>query len=107
MGRVAAELSDFVVVTTDNPRSEQPQAIAREITKGMPKDKLKNSLVVLDRQEAIKKAVAKAAEGDIVLLAGKGHETYQVFKDMVQPFDDVEAAKKALIELGHKSLCLQ
>jgi UDP-N-acetylmuramoyl-L-alanyl-D-glutamate--2,6-diaminopimelate ligase len=107
MGRVASELSDIVVVTTDNPRSEDPKAIARQVVDGIEKNRLKRSFVVLDRQLAIKKAIGMAQEGDIVLLAGKGHETYQIFKNMVQPFDDRHVAKKALADLGHTSLCLR
>ena len=101
MGRVANLLSDYVVITTDNPRSEDPAAIAEQITEGIEKDSLKRVFVALDRRQAIKKAIGLAGKGDIVLLAGKGHETYQVFKNMVQPFDDRECAKKILADLGY------
>ena len=62
---------------------------------------------MLDRFEAIKKAIGLAKEGDIVLLAGKGHETYQIFKNMIQPFDDREAAKKVLVSTGYTQACLR
>ena len=101
MGRVVSELSDYVIITTDNPRSEKPQQIIDQIMNGIPKDKLNNLFVILDRYEAIKKAISLAYEGDIVLLAGKGHETYQIFNDIVQPFDDRQAAKKILGQMGY------
>lgn len=96
MARVASELSDYVVITTDNPRTEDPKTIVEEIAAGIPKARGGNFFIVLDRQEAIKKAIGLAKEGDIVLLAGKGHETYQIFKNMIQPFDDREIAKICL-----------
>lgn len=107
MARVASELSDYVVITTDNPRSEDPKIIAEEIAGGIPKNKAGNSFIVLDRQDAIKKAIGLAKEGDIVLLAGKGHETYQIFKNMIQPFDDKEVAKKVLANIGYAQTCLR
>ncbi len=105
MGKVASELSDYVIITTDNPRSESPQDIAEEVIKGVPKNKLDKTYIILDRQEAIKKAISLAEENDTVLLAGKGHETYQIFKNMVQQFDDREIVKKILVETGHTSIC--
>jgi UDP-N-acetylmuramoyl-L-alanyl-D-glutamate--2,6-diaminopimelate ligase len=93
MGRVATELSDFVVITNDNPRSERPQDIIKEIKKGI---KRANFLVVLDRREAIRMAISMAKEGDIVVVAGKGHENYQVLKDRVVHFDDREEVRLCL-----------
>jgi UDP-N-acetylmuramyl-tripeptide synthetase len=107
MGEVASRLSDYVVITTDNPRNEDSAAIAEQITKGIEKNRLGRAFVMLDRRQAIKKAISLAAEGDIVLLAGKGHETYQILKNMIQPFDDREVAKEALSDLGYSSLCLR
>jgi len=107
MARIASELSDYVIITTDNPRGEDPKTIAEEVAAGIPKNKSGNSFVVLDRQEAIKKAISLAKEGDIVLLAGKGHETYQIFKNMIQPFDDREIAKKVLANIGYTQTCLR
>ena len=93
MGKVVTELSDFAVITSDNPRSENPGSIVRDIKKGINK---KNYCVVLDRREAIKKALSQASSGDIVVLAGKGHEGYQVLKDGPVHFDDREEVKKCL-----------
>ncbi|MDD5137246.1 MAG: UDP-N-acetylmuramoyl-L-alanyl-D-glutamate--2,6-diaminopimelate ligase [Candidatus Omnitrophica bacterium] len=93
MGRVASSLSDFCVVTSDNPRSEDPQAIIRDILEGMERD---NYLVEPDRLEAIRHAMGMAKTGDLVLVAGKGHETYQITGDKVVPFDDREAVRKNL-----------
>lgn len=93
MGRAAEESSDWCVVTSDNPRSEDPEAICREITAGMAG---RNHEVVLDRRAAIRRAVAVAEPGDIILLAGKGHETVQEFADGKVPFDDVAEAASAI-----------
>jgi UDP-N-acetylmuramoyl-L-alanyl-D-glutamate--2,6-diaminopimelate ligase len=93
MGRVASGLSDYCVVTSDNPRSEEPEDIAADILRGVKK---KNFSVILDRREAIRHAISAAAEGDIVLVAGKGHENYQIFKDKTLHFDDREIVKACL-----------
>lgn len=93
MGAVVAELADFAVVTSDNPRSEDPMAIIGDITRGIRKD---NYRVVPDRRLAIKEALGMAAEGDAVLIAGKGHEDYQVLKDGRVHFDDREVARECL-----------
>lgn len=87
MGRVVSELADFAVVTSDNPRSEDPQAIINDITRGITGS---NYIVVADRKEAIRKALAMAAADDIILLAGKGHETYQVTRNATIHFDERE-----------------
>ena len=105
MGAVAARLSDLVIVTSDNPRSEDPERIIDEIRRGivMPADRMVSkgqkgtpSLAITDRREAIEKAVRDARPGDLLLIAGKGHEKYQVIGDRTQPFDDVEVARAAL-----------
>jgi UDP-N-acetylmuramoyl-L-alanyl-D-glutamate--2,6-diaminopimelate ligase len=93
MGRVADGLADFSVITSDNPRNEDPRQIAEEIVKGFHSQKYK---VVLDRLEAIKEIVALAKKDDIVVIAGKGHEAYQIFKDRTVPFDDRIEVKKIL-----------
>ncbi len=85
MGKVAGELSDHSIVTTDNPRSEDPQAIMSEITAGFSR---KNFETVVDRTQAIHKALAMARKGEVVLIAGKGHETYQIFKDRTIDYDE-------------------
>lgn len=95
MGAVAGRLSDLVIVTSDNPRSEDPEAIMAEIEVGL-KPTGTPYLMIVDRREAIERAVAEARPGDIVILAGKGHETEQVFADRTIPFDDREVARAAL-----------
>jgi UDP-N-acetylmuramoyl-L-alanyl-D-glutamate--2,6-diaminopimelate ligase len=93
MGKVATELSDYVILTSDNPRSEEPLKIIKDIQRGIRKD---NYCVVPERLKAIKKSLCLARSGDIVVIAGKGHEDYQVIKDRVLYFDDREAVKKCL-----------
>ena len=93
MGRVAAELADEVIVTSDNPRSEDPAAIAAEIVDGLDLE------VELDRRTAIERAIERAEEGNVVLIAGKGHERGQEFADRIVPFDDREVARDALRRL--------
>ncbi len=93
MGRVAAEHSDWCIVTSDNPRSEDPEVICREIAEGLPGG---NHEIIIDRRAAIRRAVTLAAPGDIVLIAGKGHESYQEFADRKVPFDDVAEASSAI-----------
>lgn len=92
MGAIAARLADRVVVTSDNPRSEDPQAIAAEIVAGMPSC----PVVELDRRRAIHEAIAGAARHDIVLVAGKGHEDYQEIAGVRHSFDDAEEVRAAL-----------
>jgi UDP-N-acetylmuramoyl-L-alanyl-D-glutamate--2,6-diaminopimelate ligase len=102
MGAVAARLSDLVIVTSDNPRSEDPERIIAEIRKGivMPPGQRGQagtpSLAIVDRRAAIEKAIRDARAGDLVLIAGKGHEAYQVIGERTLPFDDVEVARAAL-----------
>jgi UDP-N-acetylmuramoyl-L-alanyl-D-glutamate--2,6-diaminopimelate ligase len=101
MGMVAARLSDVVVITSDNPRSEVPQRIIEEIERGIPagtQASTREPVVesVVERADAIERAIAIANTGDVVLIAGKGHEKYQQIGDRVLPFDDGEVAKAAL-----------
>lgn len=91
MGRVASILSDFCLITSDNPRSEDPSVIISQIVSGIEK---KNYEVEPDRSKAIHKALGMASSGDIVLIAGKGHETSQTIGDKVFPFDDREVARQ-------------
>jgi UDP-N-acetylmuramoyl-L-alanyl-D-glutamate--2,6-diaminopimelate ligase len=93
MGRAAEEASDWCIVTSDNPRREDPEAICREITSAL---RGKNHEAITDRRAAIRRAVAMAGPGDIVLIAGKGHEDYQEFADRKIPFDDVAEASAAI-----------
>jgi UDP-N-acetylmuramoyl-L-alanyl-D-glutamate--2,6-diaminopimelate ligase len=96
MGRIAAELADRVVITSDNPRSEKPEDIIAEILAGVPEHKRGKVSVIVDREEAIQNAIHSALPGDMVLIAGKGHEDYQIFADRTIHFDDREVARKAL-----------
>ena len=100
MGAVAGRLSDLIVITSDNPRSEDPSRIIEEIQRGITPDTRKDAgqrlLTIVDRRAAIAKAIELARPGDLVLVAGKGHEKYQVIGDRVLPFDDVAVAREAL-----------
>jgi UDP-N-acetylmuramoyl-L-alanyl-D-glutamate--2,6-diaminopimelate ligase len=99
MGAVAARLSDLIVITSDNPRTEDPLRIIDEVCRGLTADTRKNNqrvLTIPDRREAIGKAIGQARPGDFVLIAGKGHEKYQVIGNRVLPFDDVAVAREAL-----------
>jgi UDP-N-acetylmuramoyl-L-alanyl-D-glutamate--2,6-diaminopimelate ligase len=95
MGEAAGRGSDFVVLTADNPRSEDPRAIINDALVALQKTGVKCAIEV-DRQKAIALAIGEARPGDIVLLAGKGHEKVQVTRDGSHPFDDVEVAREAL-----------
>jgi len=98
MGKIVAELSDVPIVTSDNPRSENPDDILKEIEVGV-KPVTDDYFMIVDRREAIYKAVAMAEEGDSIVIAGKGHENYQILKDKTIHFDDTEVAVDALEEL--------
>jgi UDP-N-acetylmuramoyl-L-alanyl-D-glutamate--2,6-diaminopimelate ligase len=97
MGEAAARASDYAIVTSDNPRSEDPMAIINEIEQGMQGASYR---IEVDRRKAIHIALAEAREGDTVLIAGKGHETYQTIGTTVYPFDDRLVAKELLHELN-------
>jgi UDP-N-acetylmuramoyl-L-alanyl-D-glutamate--2,6-diaminopimelate ligase len=92
MGRAAAEHADVAIITSDNPRNEDPEAIMGEVAQGAPEAQR-----IVDRHAAIERAIALAAPGDVVVIAGKGHERYQEFEDgRTVPFDDVAVAREAL-----------
>ncbi|MFH1248029.1 MAG: UDP-N-acetylmuramoyl-L-alanyl-D-glutamate--2,6-diaminopimelate ligase [Candidatus Omnitrophota bacterium] len=93
MGKVATELADLAIITSDNPRNEEPLAIIADIKKGIKKN---NYLVIPQRKEAIMKSLFLAKKHDIVLLAGKGHEGYQIIKDKVFDFNDCQTVKECL-----------
>jgi UDP-N-acetylmuramoyl-L-alanyl-D-glutamate--2,6-diaminopimelate ligase len=96
MGRVAGTLSDYCIVTSDNPRREDPGLIIQSIVAGMDK---KNFEIEIDRKTAIQKALRMAKKGDLVLVAGKGHETVQVVKDNIFPFDDKAVITECMSDL--------
>lgn len=100
MGRVAGEIADLVVVTSDNPRSEDPRNIIRQIVEGIEQSGRRDYLTEVDRRQAIRAAIGAAQPGDTVLIAGKGHETYQLVGDEVHHWSDQEEAAKALEERG-------
>jgi len=101
MGGIGAALSDIVVITSDNPRSEDPNAIIQDILQGIPEQERAKVDLVVDRKEAIRTALTRAQAGDLVVIAGKGHEDYQIFADRIIHFDDREVAREILSELGY------
>ena len=98
MGRVALELGDFTVITSDNPRTEDPERIIEDILKGVPagSKKPQDYIVIADRKKAIEYAIDNARSGDLVLIAGKGHENYQILNSGTIHFDDREIATNAI-----------
>jgi UDP-N-acetylmuramoyl-L-alanyl-D-glutamate--2,6-diaminopimelate ligase len=96
MGRVAARLADWTILTSDNPRGEDPAAILEAIAGGFAKESVRTFEIEPDRRKAIARALATANKGDTVLIAGKGHEDYQIFKDRTVPFSDVQVAAEVL-----------
>jgi UDP-N-acetylmuramoyl-L-alanyl-D-glutamate--2,6-diaminopimelate ligase len=102
MGAVASRLSDVVVVTSDNPRSEPPEAIIEEILRGMNGGRKAERFAIPDRREAIAHAMALAGADDVVVLAGKGHEKTQVLRDRTVPFDDRQVVRDILEQMGQR-----
>jgi UDP-N-acetylmuramoyl-L-alanyl-D-glutamate--2,6-diaminopimelate ligase len=96
MAAIACKYSDKVILTSDNPRDEDPMEIIREMQKGVGPSEVKKTLVMVDREEAIKTACMMAKEKDIILVAGKGHENYQEVKGVRHPFDDKEVVTRML-----------
>ncbi|MFH6981986.1 UDP-N-acetylmuramoyl-L-alanyl-D-glutamate--2,6-diaminopimelate ligase [Marinoscillum luteum] len=96
MARIAAEFSNKVILTSDNPRDEDPAVILEEMMKGVPKVAQKNTMIIQDRKEAIRTACNLAEKMDIILVAGKGHETYQEIKGVRNHFDDKEILNEML-----------
>jgi len=94
MGYIASKLSDLTIITSDNPRTEDPEAIITQIESGIEAQDLKKVLSITNRKQAIKAASKMANQGDIVLIAGKGHETYQEIKGIKHHFDDYKIALK-------------
>jgi len=94
MGSVAAHLADHVILTNDNPRRENPLEIIKQIEQGIPRGS--SYEIQPDREFAIAAAIARAKPGDVVLVAGKGHENYQEFANAITPFDDCQVVMKYL-----------
>jgi len=95
MGVVACQFADLVIVTDDNPRFEDAAAIRHEVMNGCDR-----AIEVRDRAEAIRAGVAGLNEGDVLVIAGKGHESGQIIRDEVLPFNDAEQARMAVTEVG-------
>jgi UDP-N-acetylmuramoyl-L-alanyl-D-glutamate--2,6-diaminopimelate ligase len=93
MGNIAAEFSDYIIVTSDNPRTENPEKIIDDIIQGIP-ESFTNYERITNRADAIKKAAEMAGNNDVIVVAGKGHETYQIFSDTTIHFSDLEELKK-------------
>ncbi len=96
MGQAAAELADVAVITSDNPRSEDPDAIIAAVRSGIVSPSRARVLIEPDRRRAIGLAIAEAGDGDVVVVAGKGHETTQTIGDQVRAFDDRVVARELL-----------
>ena len=99
MGEVAARLADVVIVTSDNPRTEDPDGIIADVISGIPARPTARARTEADRRAAIALALSEAAPGDVVVIAGKGHETTQTFAGAVLDFDDRAVARELLEEL--------
>jgi UDP-N-acetylmuramoyl-L-alanyl-D-glutamate--2,6-diaminopimelate ligase len=95
MGKIAGELADYCIITSDNPRTEEPAAIIRDILSGM-NDATAEYIVVENRRDAIEFALTHATEDDVIILAGKGHETYQILADKTIHFDEREIVEDIL-----------
>ena len=100
MAKIASELSDKVIFTSDNPRTENPETIIEEMEKGVEPQNFKKTLSIVDRKQAIKTACQLANSGDIILIAGKGHETYQEINGVRHDFDDMKIVKEILEQLN-------
>lgn len=104
MGEIAGRYSDYCIVTSDNPRSEDPQAIIKDIIPGLSRVKKPDDFMqILDRREAIFYAISQAKTHDCIIIAGKGHENYQILGPEVIPFDDKEVAQEALLSIKKSS----
>ena len=96
MARVAADNSNKVILTSDNPRNENPDAIIQDMIDGLNPAEKRKSIKITDRESAIQTAILTAQSNDIILIAGKGHENYQEINGVKHPFDDLEIVKKYL-----------
>lgn len=102
MGKVAVKMADYVIITSDNPRSEDPEKIIRDIERGIPFYLRRKYTKIVDRKKAIYEGISMAKSGDCVVIAGKGHEAFQILKDVIIPFDDREEARKSIREIIEK-----
>jgi UDP-N-acetylmuramoyl-L-alanyl-D-glutamate--2,6-diaminopimelate ligase len=100
MASIATELSDKVILTSDNPRNEDPESIINEMEQGVAPQNFKKFLSITDRKQAIKTACQLAQPNDIILIAGKGHETYQEIQGVRHDFDDMKTVTEILEQLG-------
>ena len=98
MANLAATMADLTILTSDNPRTEDPEKILEEMQKGIAKERSKQVFKITDRKEAIRAAVQFAGDADIILIAGKGHEKYQEINGVKHPFDDKEIVQDALFK---------
>ena len=103
MGEAAAQNADIVIVTSDNPRTEEPDAIIDAIVEGARAAHARDLRACADRRTAIEIAIAEARDGDVVVIAGKGHETGQIIGTEVLPFDDRAVARDVLAAHGHRT----
>jgi UDP-N-acetylmuramoyl-L-alanyl-D-glutamate--2,6-diaminopimelate ligase len=103
MAQAAADRADTMVITSDNPRTEAPEAVVEDILAGLNTEQRSEAIVELDRRRAIEMAIGAAGPGDVVLIAGKGHETYQIIGSQRHDFDDVQVASEILSQLGATS----
>ena len=98
MGAIGQKYSDLCIITSDNPRTEEPEAIIKDILEGIDKKK-ENYHVVVDREQAIAEAISMAKKDDVVIITGKGHETYQIIGKVKHHFDDKEVANECLSKM--------
>ena len=101
MAKISGEISDFTIITSDNPRTEDENVIISDIEEGI-KETNSEYIIIVDRYQAIKHAIVNAKQGDVIILAGKGHETYQIFKDKTIHFDEKEVVKEILSDIGRE-----
>jgi UDP-N-acetylmuramoyl-L-alanyl-D-glutamate--2,6-diaminopimelate ligase len=100
MADIASDLSDKIIITSDNPRTENPETIIEEMERGVAPQNFKKTVSITDRKQAIKTACQLAQANDIILIAGKGHETYQEINGVRHDFDDMKMVKEMLDQLG-------
>ena len=101
MGEISGKIADYTIITSDNPRTEKPEEIVKQIEEGIKKTKGKYEVIV-DRKEAIEKAIKMANRSDIIILAGKGHEPYQEINGTKYPFDERIIVKEIIEKMGKK-----